>query len=401
MVVASQEMKILIFNDDFPPEARGGAGMVAFNLAKQYIRRGHNVLVVAATQDHSLVGKSQIENISVYRIFSKYNRVLRAYLSLYNFKIVRVLGKLIDDFKPDVVHVHNVHLHLSYHSIKLAKKAGAKVFLTAHDTMLYEYGKVDNVDKISLPQQITGNGLGYNPFRNVAIRYYLKYTDRIIAVSKILQQALNNNGINCTAVIYNGVDIKDWEVPLSAVEYLRNKYGLADKKVILFAGRLGGVKGSSFVIQAVSEIIKRVPETILFVAAPKQKLNQDHVVLSGWLDHEALAAAYHASDVVVFPSVYLDPFGMVNIEAMACAKPVVGTIFGGTPEIVVDGETGYLVDPREVKQLADKIAHLLADETLAAEFGKNGYERVKQHFTLESQASQYLQLFSSLSATFN
>ena len=118
----------------------------------------------------------------------------------------------------------------------------------------------------------------------------------------------------------------------------------------------------------------------------------------------------HAT-VFVCPSVY-EPFGLINLEAMACGLPVVATAIGGIPEIVVDGETGYLVafepagdafgspaDPAGVaRDLADRINDLLADPERAARFGRAGRRRVLEHFSWRAIAAATVELYRELGA---
>jgi glycosyltransferase involved in cell wall biosynthesis len=112
------------------------------------------------------------------------------------------------------------------------------------------------------------------------------------------------------------------------------------------------------------------------------------------LPQDQLSAAYGACDVVVTPSVYLDPFILVNIEAMANAKPVIGTCFGGTPEIVQDEKTGFIRNPLKIQKFADSIVRLLENKDLAIEMGKEGKKIVEQKFTTEIMTSEYLKIYS-------
>jgi len=135
-------MKILILSDDFPPNNLGGAGIIAFNLAKAFNKMGHTLLVVTTVQDKDKEGVTEYEGLEIHRIYSNYHDRWRAYISLYNPQTVKEVRKIIKEFEPDIVHAHNVHSHLSYACLKVAKKSGAKVFLTAHDVMLFHYGKL-------------------------------------------------------------------------------------------------------------------------------------------------------------------------------------------------------------------------------------------------------------------
>ncbi len=182
-------MKIVILSDNF--DNRGGAGAVriARAIAIGLKNFNHNVSVITTIQDKSLTGKKNENGINIYSIYSKYNLFWRAYRSLYNPQTIKHVVKIIEEIKPDIVHAHNIHTYLSYHVLKLAKKSGTKVFLTAHDVQLFHYGKLTGVNyKVSVWQQIKRAGKTYNPFRNIVIRHYLKYVDKILCVSGGLKE---------------------------------------------------------------------------------------------------------------------------------------------------------------------------------------------------------------------
>jgi starch synthase len=146
------------------------------------------------------------------------------------------------------------------------------------------------------------------------------------------------------------------------------------------------------------------PEIAAEVAALASRVSAErgNVV---WIDHfiarEDLIHLHSHATVFVCPSIY-EPFGLVVLEAMACETPVVASRVGGIPEIVVEGETGYLVDfePADLDgfttALADRMENLLKDTTTAARMGKAGRERVLQHFGWRAIASQTVQLYETL-----
>ncbi len=397
-------MKILFLSDDFPPYSSDIAGIIAYRLGKYFISKGHEVSVITTTRDKDLT-RTTPEGIREYVISSDYDSRLQAYRSIYNPSAIKKVKKILEEVRPDVVNAHSVYFHLSYHSLKLAKKSGAKVVLTAHDAMLYSYGKVGGESKLSPVMDIRNFKWQYNPFRNVLIKYYLKYVDRVISVSDSLGRALENNGVERVSTVHNGINLDEWSVPNDELIKFKKLHGLENKKVVLFSGRLGGAKGGLSIIDVMTEVIKRVPEAILLIAGKKEGYGQlmrkhsekmnisDHLVFTGWLNLNQMKVAYFASDVVVTPSLYLDPFPTVNLEAMAAKKPVVGTCFGGTPEVVIDNETGYIVDPNDTDLMASKIATLLKDQALAHKLGEAGYERLKKNFGLEEQANKYLNIF--------
>lgn len=395
-------MKIVILSDYFANMA--GPMGIAKAMADGFKRLGYDVSVITTVQDKNQAGQKSIGGINIYSIYSDYNLFWNAYVGLYNPQTVKSVEGILNALKPDIVHAHNVHMRLSYHSLKLAKQAGAKVFLTAHDAMLFHYGKLtefinknypscsDFNYKISVWQQIKKAGKTYNPFRNILIRHYLKYVDKIFAVSNALKEALNQNKIGDVEVVHNGIDADFWQIPEKSVNDFKEQFGIQDKKAVLFGGRLSSVKGGKQIILAMEKIIKEMPETVLLVAgkidAYAEELKQlavdknigNNVIFTGWLSGSDLKSAFNACNVLVTPSLYLDPFPTVNLEAMACKKPIVGTCFGGTKEAVIDNKTGYIVNPFEAAILVDRIAKLLRNENLALNFGNSGYKRLIKAF---------------------
>jgi len=386
-------MKILILADDFPPYSRGGAGFSTFDLGCAFQKKGHQVFVITTCQKKSDEGKTDYQELKVFSIYARYPARWRAYLSLYNPQTISQVRRLLQEIKPDIVHANNIHYYLSYYCLKLAKKYSRGLFLTARDAMLFNYGKLatkqylEHFDpKTSCLDLLKQAKKRYNPFRNIIIRHYLKSVDKIFAISYSLKEALNQNGIGNVEVIYNGIDVADWQISQIRVEEFKKKYKMAGKKIIFCAGRTSALKGLEQINQVMAKVKEEIPAAVLLIAGREG---------IGWLEREELKAAYFASDIVVIPSIYLDPFNRTNIEAMACKKPVVGTKYGGTPEIVQDGVTGFVVNPFDVELMAAKIIDLLKNPQQAGGFGEAGYQRVRENFNLEKQADKYLDWFKS------
>ena len=119
-----------------------------------------------------------------------------------------------------------------------------------------------------------------------------------------------------------------------------------------------------------------------------------YIAAGGWLSGAELRAAYQLADVVATPSIYVDPFPTVNLEAMAAARPVVATCFGGSPEVVLDGETGFIVNPHQVDAFADALLRLLTDDALRASMGQRGRERIRSRFSLARQVKQMTNIYA-------
>lgn len=402
-------MKIVFFTDDFPPNSFGGAGIVAFEQARAVMERGHEVYVITTVEDAAKVGKSTYEGLTVYSVHTTYSERFRAYQSLYNLKVLRLVKKLLAEIRPDVVHAHNIHQKFSYATLAVARQYSKKVFLTAHDVMLFHYSKL--YPKI----EVTENGLQrfdyclpwyenalhfrlrWNPLRNILIRFYIRNIDGIFSVSHALADALRQNGLKKITVLHNGIDTNRFTIDTAKVDIFRAKYNLEDKKILFFAGRLSKAKGAEVILRALEEVSKKITNVCFLFAGKKdpyvdsflkQAKNlglEDKVVFLGWVDRDVVKKAYSVCNIVPVLSVYLDPFPTTNLEAMAAQRPVIGTYFGGTPEVVLSGETGFIVNPNNSKEVAGKILELLLDEKLAESFGKAGLSRVEQCFSLSKQ----------------
>ena len=286
--------------------------------------------------------------------------------------------------------------------------------------MLFSYGKFDEyIDpkNLSVPvhfnykinpwKQLAVYKKRYNPFRNIIIRHYVKYCDKICAVSNSLEKALNANGIMNTTVVHNGINIRQWFGWIkNAVRplFLERLERIENRSVVGFVGWLNDAKGGIQLLKAFKEIKSYFPDSLLLVignsdslAPSTRTLANDlgilsSIIVTGRLSGAELVSAYKACNVIAFPSLCLDTFGMVNIEAMLTGKPVVSTCFGGSPEIVKDGVTGRIVNPYNTQNMSAALVEFLNDPKKADEFGRRGRERVEKEFTVERQIDKYLSL---------
>lgn len=411
-------MKIVVLQDDLPPYHVGGGGVIAYRLAKEFARRGNEVIAITTVQNRAHAGSEVVDGMEVVRLYSSYHPRLRAYKSLYNSAVVRDVERLLKKCAPDIVHVHNVHTHLSYFSLVLARRYSRRVVMTEHDAMSFHFGKLPSAlssvsnelhaeaHRESIVRQLRMHKWRYNPLRTPIIRYILRKTvHATVAVSAALSRALEDNGIRVHSVIHNGIAVPEWGS--LDVDTFVKKHHLGDR-VIFFGGRLSEPKGAIQMIEAMPAICNTVPSAQLLVAGKQDAFAERMVkhaarlgvekslVFTGWITGDELRSAYRASRVVVAPSIYLDPFPTVNLEAFATLRPVVATCFGGSREVVEDGVSGYVVNPLDVEVLSAKVADLLTDEEKAKRFGVAGYERVTRDFTLEGQARAYEKLFTEI-----
>ncbi|MBI2042688.1 MAG: glycosyltransferase family 4 protein [Candidatus Nealsonbacteria bacterium] len=386
-------MKILFLSDNFPPQGTcGGAGFSSFYLARGLKDAGHDVFIITTCQEKSGEKNFIHEGLKIFRIYAKYNLRWHAYIALYNPQTVGKIRDIIKKIDPDIIHSQDIQKHLSYYCLKIAKEFNKPLFLTARDVMLFSFGKLATRKYLERFDARTNwlDHLGqvqkrYNPWRNFFIKRYLKNVDQIFSVSFALKNALGQNGINNVEVSHTGLDVNDWQISPEKVMNFKRKYGLLDKKIVLLAGRVSGLKGCEQARRAMEKVQEEVPRAFLLVVGDSGSV--------GWLQGEDLKAAYHSSEIVIMPSICLDAFPRSNLEAMACKKPVVATCFGGSAEVVEDGKTGYIVNPLNVDLFAEKILDLLKNPGKAKAFGEAGFQRIQDDFNLTGHVNQTLDYY--------
>ncbi|MCZ7428173.1 glycosyltransferase family 4 protein [Micromonospora sp. WMMA1949] len=207
-----------------------------------------------------------------------------------------------------------------------------------------------------------------------------------------------------------GVDVDTYHPEVDGGP-VRSRLGLADRPVVVCVSRLVPRKGQDMLIRALPEIRRRVPDAALLVVgggpyrstleklARQTGLERD-VVFTGSVPSAELPAHYAAGDVYAMPcrtrnrGLDVEGLGIVYLEASATGLPVVAGDSGGAPDAVREGETGYVVGGRDVAQLADRVATLLADRDLARQFGAAGRAWVEREWRWETQAQRMAALLA-------
>ena len=235
---------------------------------------------------------------------------------------------------------------------------------------------------------------------------FLEHADRIIASS---QNMLNNSPLlsrykDKTTVIPYGIDVGQFCMTDNIKDKVAGIRGLHSVPILLFAGRLVPYKGVDVLIQAMNQL-----EAILFIVGEGPSREglmrlveanglKDKVYFLGTVQAEELVSYYHACDLFVLPSVdTAEAFGIVQLEAHACGKPVVSTdLPTGVPYANLDGITGLIVPPRSPSKLAEAINRLLKDDRLRLRLGRQAKERVSSEFTEEIMARKILEVYEDV-----
>ena len=402
-------MRILAINDALT----GSPANIALMLNAGFERMGHEVTMFTShrvEESPEIVRKKRLVSIPI-----SYQESLRHYRCLYSPSVSSKFQNEIRCFRPDLVHAHNIHQYLTYDALRIAKMCGANVFMTMHDVFSFAFHRLNTnrfLDSGGADTRLTpfdhihSAGLQYNPLRNIWIRsIFRRHVKGIVAVSYALERALKQHKFKHTHTIHNGIDLSSWIEDGSNVHAFKTAHNLHNRKVVLFGGRISPDKGTTHLLHTLIKLRHKIPNVLLLVIGDRKRWDEcvrtagihedlrNAVHCTGWLSGDDLQAAYYAADIVTVPSLCLDSFPQTNLEAMAARKPVIGTIFGGTSEAVIDQVTGFVLDPRDTDIFAEKVTLLLHNENLAKQMGEAGRKRVEEEFSLEKQVKKYLELF--------
>ncbi|KAA5807428.1 glycogen synthase [Thermoanaerobacterium thermosaccharolyticum] len=379
-------LKVTIFTNEFPPNIYGGAGVHVDYLTKE-LSKLMDVDVRCFGEQNTSLNNMSVRGYREWEILKKDS----------TDKLQKVLGPLSIDVAmvKDPITSNIVHCHTWYTFM-----AG---FLAK---MLYDIPLVVTIHSLEplrpWKEEQLGNGYHLSTWME---KTGVEAADRIIAVSNDSKKDIMkcyNVPEDKIEVIYNGIDLNQYKK--TGVNVARKKYGI-DGRYILFVGRISRQKGIIHLIDAVKYLPQDV-KVVLCASSPdteeikiemkeKVKLYPNIIWIDKMVTKEEIIELYSNAEVFVCPSIY-EPFGIINLEAMACNTPVVASATGGIKEVVVDGETGFLVEPGNPEDLAEHIKKLLDDRELAAAFGANGRKRVEEMFSWESIAKKTYDMYKNV-----
>ncbi len=403
-------MKLLVANDLY---GRSSAAGVAVRMAEGLASRGHEVSFLATTQKPAEARRWTENGVDVHLEYTPtYNPRWKAWRSLDNPGGVSAMQRVVAEVRPEIVHVHNLHIHLSYAALAAAGSAGCRTILHVHDIMPVCHQKLFcHLDERLEPGDPVPyrNGLlkcavcvrgRFNPLRNGRIKKVLASdVDRLLAVSDEMGAALAQSGIGPCTTVFNAAPPAVAVPKADVARQLAERLGVAGQPCVLYGGRIDRLKGGLELVESLAALVQDVPDLVLLLVgdalpgffeemlalAERNGLGAERLVRTGWLTGDELAAAFSLASVVVSPSLCFESFGLVNLEAMAAGRPVVASMWGGPSDVVVDGETGFLVNPLQTAVMADRLRRLLLNPALAKRMGAAGRMRASQMFSLEKQ----------------
>ncbi len=399
-------MRVGLFTREYPPLVYGGAGVHVDYLSRELAKQ-IEVEVHCWGPQQSDQGMLHVRGAEPWAEISNGTEArFKGALEAFSLNLTQVK----DLQGIDVVHTHTWYVSMAGY---LAKKLyGMPFVMTTHSLEPLRAWKAEQL----------GSGYAMSSWME---RTAILDADAIIAVSTgtkaDIQRAYPDVDPARIHVIYNGIDLNEYQKTKDTSALI--EYGV-DPAVpyLLFVGRITRQKGVTHLVDAIRYL---PPETqvVLCAGAPDtpeiatelrekvERARQNHpriIWIEKMVTRQETIQLYSHARVFCCPSVY-EPFGIINLEAMACRAPVVASATGGIKEVVVDGETGYLVpfkqdpvtgfplDPeRFARDLAVRLHHLLQDPEKCRRFGEAGRRRVEQMFSWTAIAHQTIALYEHL-----
>jgi glycosyltransferase involved in cell wall biosynthesis len=350
-----------------------------------------------------------VDEIQFGHRYSLVQKVVKASKVVWSFEAQNQLRRLLDEFRPDVAHLHNIYHHLSPSILPVLRKAGVPVVMTAHDLKIAcpnnkmynasgvcercKGGRLHNVVRFRCVQDSVAASaiVAAEAVVNGALRSYRDNVDRIVVPSRFFLEKF-----------------VEWGWPRGLFSYVPNWLDAtrieADPRpgdYFLYLGRLAPEKGVATLIQAARQAGVRL--AVAGDGPMRQTLEAmvegatDRIELLGFRSGEELAGLVRGARAVVAPSEWYENAPLSVLEALAAAKPLIGSRIGGIPELIDEGRTGWLFPAGDVDALAALLRKVseAPDVTLAA-MGREGRARVERDFGRQGYIDAMLGLYADI-----
>lgn len=391
-------MRVCLICTTYPPYNTSGATRYFYDVSRKLAEKGIFVEVITSpieNEETKKQGKITIHRIKAMDFENKCDKEREKQTK----ELLKYLENLSNKKKIDIISCQDLHSWPAYNPgysiaanlLSLNKKI--PVVLTIHSF----YGLEDSEKPAFL-----------------ALKHL--FWSRIIGVSGAISDKIHSLGIDLEklAICFPGVDLDKFHPELGK-KWLRTRVDLREKdKVVLYAGRISEQKGVPELLKAFSQISQKNSDYKLLIAAGISSIKKleefeetvkktyerasllgikDKVIIQRFSLDE-MPHVYNGADVFVMPS-KSEAFGMVYAEAMACGLPVIGTSTGGIPEVITNGENGYLVPVEDTTELAKKIESLLKSKKRRDLMSCKGLEKTKQKFDLNKTVEKLLGVYKS------
>jgi glycosyltransferase involved in cell wall biosynthesis len=404
-------MKILMVPDFYPPII-GGAERHVSSLSSELVKKGHEVTVYTTWHKH--LRKFEEKNgVKVYRFEGIFQRIPFLFKDpqkrypppFQDWLLTKKLKNTIEKEQPDIIHVHSWTL---YSVIPLKKRFNIPIVTTLHDyglicpkrtLMKTGYALCDEpyTSKcVSCGKTVYGPLKSLLAYQSVKLnKNKLKLVDMFIAVSSFVKEvyskhlSLSDKEIVMIPNFCNKDEIKSSNELKEAVKF--------PKDFILFVGRLSPIKGVDVLIEACKRT--KLKTNLVLIGAGEDYHCKDtkNITIIKNAPHEIVMEACRKCKFMVIPSLGLEACPTVALEAMSFRKAIIASNVGGLKEIIIDGQTGFLVPPGDSKRLARTIDQLLQNPILTEKLGEKGFRRFLQNYDSKVVVPRIERIYANLS----
>ena len=406
-------MKIAIISKYFPLNIKGGGEISAYNLAQGLARQGVDVHVITSKNAQEMPGST----FALHPLFdvTKSPKIFDplAQNELFYSSSFKTLDRFLSQHAGfDLLNAWNMYSIPG--TVQAARRHDIPSVITINShwltcpsgwMMKNNYSictgecNLGNIfrcySNMKFPENIIGPVYSRQLMRKrVSLA---KQADAVVSISKSIESYVKN--------VFKPK--KSYVIP-NIVE--QEKYNQSTEKELesnlLFLGNLEKPKGSEYLIRAMTEVVRKMPDIKLRIvghgseepALKEISLSlglEDNISFEGFVDYERIPSYYASTSIVVFPSIWPEPFGRISIEAMASGKPVIATRVGGIPEVVEHGRTGLLVEPGDAHKIAEAVLYLLENKDIAKKMGANGIQEAKR-YSSRAISRQYMEIYQNV-----
>lgn len=398
-------MKVLFINT---ADIKGGAALLADSIAKLLIKKYDLKITFLVSEKFSdkknvLVTRSK----PVWFLEKCFNKLAESFGFQYYFLPIsssKILN-FASDFKPDLIHLHNIHGGYFQTNLLPELSKIAPVVWTFHDMFpitghcahSFECEKwksgCGNCERLGIYPSVKKDRA--NALWNYKNKIFNSADFTIVTPSLWLKKCVEESFLKNKDIrlIYNGIDLENFK-KTDKSEARKTLKLPEDKKIVLFSAN-GGVKnpfkGGEFVFQAFEKLKNRSDILFLNIGGESNQESENWQDFGYVKDTKTMAKLYSAADVYLFPTL-AETFGMTIVEAMSCGLPVVTFETGGVPEIVENGKVGFVVEYKNGEMLTSALEKLLDDDNLREKMAENAVEASKK-FSKERMVEEYLKLY--------
>jgi 1,2-diacylglycerol 3-alpha-glucosyltransferase len=369
-------MKILLATDTYYPDVNGAA-YFTYRLATLLAKRGHNVSVMCPSRSFRNT-VSNDRDVTVYGIRSIPVPMYRDF-RISPLSVFGTVRKAVKQISPDIVHIQN-HFLIGKEAVSAAERLGIPVIGTNH------FMPENLVHYLHLPVIAAGwaRKLAWKQFVRVFEHLDFVTTPTRTAAALLVKAGLHKNVVPVSC----GIDLDRFK-PTNDGLYLKRKFAIpTGRPVLLYVGRLDKEKRIDIILRAMSDVlhVTSVHLVIAGLGKEKQKLQalteklgiQKEVTFTGFVPDADLQNIYRIADLFVTAGI-AELQSIVTMEAMASGLPVVAVNAMALPELVHDGENGYLFPDGDSQMLAKRIIAILANQAMRAEMSRKSLEIIRNH----------------------